>query len=45
MRMVVVEAIVRESLALYQCKHSKGLDFAFEQCWVILQAMSCWVEF
>lgn len=44
MRMVLVEIIIYESLALYQCKHFKGHAFAFENCWVILQEMPCWVE-
>ena len=44
MRMVVVEIIIHESLALYQCKHFKGHAFVFENYWVSLQEMPCWVE-
>jgi hypothetical protein len=31
------ENIIRESLVLYQLKHPKGIDFAFEHYWLILR--------
>lgn len=40
----IEEDIIHESLALYQLKQPKGVDFSFEHCWIILREMSCWVE-
>lgn len=38
------ELIICEFLALYQLKHPKDSNFAFEHCWIILWDMPHWAE-